>query len=266
VTTESPATIVCVLGMHRSGTSLVSRLLNLLGVHLGPPELVANSAPDNPKGHWENISFVYINEDILARFGGTWDHPPEFPPSWAHDPCLDDLRAKARDFLTRDFAAQPLWGWKDPRTCLTLPFWQDVVGPMRYVICLRNPGAVAASLAARDGMSAEQAERLWDVHAGAALANTAGQPRMFVCYEDLIHDWPTELRRMAAFVGESPRAGDRAVLEAAVVYLEPALCHHRVSLESLLADDRISIATKRTYVALQERALAARRDDLADSA
>jgi hypothetical protein len=251
--------------MHRSGTSLVSRLLNLLGVDLGPDERVLNSAPDNPKGHWENISFVYINEDILERFGGTWDNPPDLRPSWSQDSRLDDLRAEARRFLTRDFATQPLWGWKDPRTCLTLPFWQDVIGPMRHVICVRNPGAVAASLASRNGTSTEQAERLWHLHMQAALAHTAGQPRTLVCYEDVMHDWRSELRRMAAFIGDRARADDRVVVEAAAAFLEPELYHHRVSIESLLDDERISTPTKQTYVALRERAAAARRDELAAS-
>jgi hypothetical protein len=104
------ATVVCVLGMHRSGTSLVARMLNLLGVHLGPDPRVLTSGKDNPTGYWEYRPFVDINDAILERFGGQWDQPPAFPSSWPGDERLVDLREKARELLTTDFAAPPLWG------------------------------------------------------------------------------------------------------------------------------------------------------------
>ena len=51
----------------------------------------------------------------------------------------------------RILAAAPVWGWKDPRTCLTLPFWQDVIGSIRYVICIRNPARCSRLSAAATG-------------------------------------------------------------------------------------------------------------------
>ena len=246
------ATVVCTLGMHRSGTSLVSRLLNFLGVHLGPDELIAKTGADNPKGYWEHQSFVDLNDEILARLGGRWDEPPAFPPAWPRDPRIVDLREKASRLVLGNFVTEPLWGWKDPRTCLTLPFWQDLIGPMRYVMCMRNPCAVAASLSERNGMSFEKAEGLWLAHAEACLAHTRGRPRMFVVYEDLLRDWPSQLRRMAAFIGDPARADDPRVHEAVGGFLENQLCHHRSSVEDLVADPRISLATKRMYVLAQE--------------
>ena len=107
--------VICTLGMHRSGTSVVSRILNLLGVHLGMHESVSGiRAPDNPKGYWEHNPLALLNDEILARFGGQWDEPPAWPPSWPRDPRLADLREKARQLLTEDFAGEPVWGWKIP--------------------------------------------------------------------------------------------------------------------------------------------------------
>ena len=213
-------TVICTLGSHRSGTSLTSRVLNLLGVHLGPDERVVVTGDDNPKGYWEHHQLVGINDEILARFGGRWDEPPAFRPQWSADPGLDELKEKARHLLTENFAAAPLWGWKDPRTCLTLPFWQDVIGPMRYVLCVRNPSAVMASLARRDGMSTEKAERLWLAHVQAILTHTSDQPRMFVFYEDMIDDWRPDLQRFAAFIGDPERADDPRVHEAVTQFVE----------------------------------------------
>lgn len=250
-----PARVICTLGMHRSGTSAVSRMLGLLGVRLGPDPRVLTAGEDNPKGYWEHRSFVDLNDEILARFGGRWDAIPVFPASWPRDPRLEDLREDARNLVRADFSGEPLWGWKDPRTCLTLPFWQDLIGPMRYVLCVRNPGAVTASLARRDRMSPEDAERLWLTHVQASLAHTTGQPRLFVFYEDVIDDWRPELRRMAAFVGEPQRADDPEVLDAVGEFLETEMCHHRASMEDLAGDPRISFPTKGLYLALRGLAL-----------
>ena len=85
--------IICVLGMHRSGTSLLTRLLNLLGVELGPNQfLTTEPLNDNPKGYWEHKELTLISDEILHRFGGRWDQPPTFSPEWQNDPALDRLK------------------------------------------------------------------------------------------------------------------------------------------------------------------------------
>lgn len=176
---------------------------------------------------------------------------PGVPPGWPRDPRLLDLREKARLLVAEDFAAAALWGWKDPRTCLTLPFWQDVVGPMRYVMCVRNPAAVVASLIHRNGMSSQAAERLCLAHLQAALAHTSGQPRVFVFYEDVLDAWRPELQRLASFVGESDRAEDPRVQEAVRQFIDDELCHHRGSLEELVGDARIAFPTAGLYLAMR---------------
>jgi len=67
---------VCIAGMHRSGTSMVARLLYLCGLYLGPESELLPPRPDNEEGYWENFYFVKLNEEILARLNGGWDWPP----------------------------------------------------------------------------------------------------------------------------------------------------------------------------------------------
>src|SRR5579859_5904043 len=112
--------VICILGMHRSGTSLITRLVNLLGVSLGPDEHLMKPLPDNPMGFWENQLLTDMNDEILSRLGGSWHHPPEFYSSWENAATIADLRQRARALLNEDFGAAKLWGWKDPRNCLTL--------------------------------------------------------------------------------------------------------------------------------------------------
>ncbi len=70
--------VVCVLGMHRSGTSLTTRVLNLLGVYLGSDDSTLASDRLNAKGYWEHESILEINDELLARFDGSWHAPPVF--------------------------------------------------------------------------------------------------------------------------------------------------------------------------------------------
>jgi hypothetical protein len=122
---------------------------------------------------------------------------------------------------------------------------------MRYVICVRNPCAVVASLTDRDEHSRLNAEWLWLAYMRALLADTGGHPRLFVFYEDLLEDWLPETRRMAAFVGEPARAEDPRVHDAVRAFLEREMCHHPVSMEDLARDERVSFQTVSLAFALR---------------
>jgi len=243
--------IVCILGIHRSGTSLVSRILNLLGVYLGPQERILPPAPDNPKGFWEHHPIMALNDEILARLGGSWHEPPAFPPGWETAPQLADLRQRARAILQEDFATAELWGWKDPRTCLTLPFWQRLLPPMRYVICVRNPVDVARSLEHRNNFSFEKGTRLWLTYMASALRHTAGQPRLFVFYEDLMEDWSKEIKRLADFLGRQNVTKDKAVQSSIQEFIELELQHYRTSLVDVIDEYNINFSVKSLYTVLR---------------
>src|SRR5512141_1502286 len=79
----------CIAGMHRSGTSLVAALLHACGVFVGPEHELTKPATDNQAGHFENLDFVKLNDDIISHFGGSWNDPPVFPPGWELSADLD---------------------------------------------------------------------------------------------------------------------------------------------------------------------------------
>jgi hypothetical protein len=105
--------VVCVLGMHRSGTSLIARILNLLGLFLGPDQHLMKATEDNPRGYWEHQTISDLNEEILRCLGGSWDAPPQFVTRWETRPDLGDLRQRASALLREDFAEGEAWGWRD---------------------------------------------------------------------------------------------------------------------------------------------------------
>ncbi len=98
-------------------------------------------------------------------------------PGWETSPDFAPLRRRARDVIAAEFGGRKLWGWKDPRTCVTLPFWQRLLPRLHYVICLRNPIDIARSLEKRDGFALEKSIQLWfdhfDVGAEAHRRSTA---------------------------------------------------------------------------------------------
>lgn len=165
---------VVVLGMHRSGTSMLARLLVALGVDFGK-RLLTDEVPDNKMGYWEQADIVELQEAILDRLDRTWygpnGHRP-LPDGWRSRPDIVSLLARLSDILTQELdQATGLWGFKDPRTARLLPFWQAQftargIG-MLPILAVRHPAAVCGSLLTRNGingMTLEQAQRLWQIH------------------------------------------------------------------------------------------------------
>jgi hypothetical protein len=242
--------------MHRSGTSLVTRILNLLGVYLGPEHALVPAGPDNPKGFWEHRSFVQLNDAILARFGGNAIHPPFLPTGWHDLPYLRDLRQHASAFLQDDFGSAPFWGWKDPRTCLTLPFWQSLLPSMRYVLCVRHPLAVARSLEHRQRLPQLHAVHLWLTHVQLSTLHTAEQPRLVVSCERFFAECDDEIDRIAQFLGQPPLRDRAEVRRTVHAFLDASLHHHRNSpgvaqpMASPTSEARLLELAEQVYLAL----------------
>lgn len=199
--------ILAVLGMHRSGTSLVAGVLRELGWGVGPERDLMPAKPDNPRGFVEHLPAVRINDRLLYRCGGSWREPPALPPGWELDPDLDDLLEEAR------VVAEHLEGhgdgrvlFKDPRLSLTLPFWQRVAEIPQAVMVLRPPGAVVRSLLRREeGLTAAAAATLCTRYLLAGLRSSA---RLHVVDpRDLTGDGRVEaVRRLAISLGHEPEA------------------------------------------------------------
>jgi len=140
-----------VLGMHRSGTSCLTGLLETSGVQLCR---VPRWNRFNPRGNLEDDRVWTLNERILRRLGGSWRQPPAVVPEGAA--AWAELRAALQPY-TR---LEP-WAIKDPRMVLTLHLWLPVVRHYRFVGTFRHPIAVAESLRTRNKMPLEEGIALW---------------------------------------------------------------------------------------------------------
>ena len=135
-----------ILGMHRSGTSLVAKLLEALGLYIGAEQLVQQS---------ESTHFVWANNWILKQCSATWDTPSPFAPlPQPLQQPLAELLQQAVQLFWSQYAQnmnpdQP-WGWKDPRTSLTHSLWQKVYPKATFIHVYRHPVDVAWSLHTRE--------------------------------------------------------------------------------------------------------------------
>jgi hypothetical protein len=235
--------------MHRSGTSLIARLVNILGVSLGPESELAQAGPDNPRGFWEHPAFRRLNDELLARHGLAWESLAELPDGWHHQSAHDDLRDEARATIAT-FAGEESWGWKDPRTCLTLPFWQQLLPPMRYVLCVRSVTDVARSLEQRNGIPIETGARLWVHYNAAALEPIAAHPTLCVFYEDVLADPQGQAARLSCFLtGDPGRAEARAGAIAGAI--DADLHHHHSTVADVAHDTVVPDAARSLYMILR---------------
>jgi GT2 family glycosyltransferase/glycosyltransferase involved in cell wall biosynthesis len=222
-------TAVLVLGMHRSGTSAVTRMLNLcganLGCHLLPPK------PDNERGFWENETFLELHENVLAQWSLRWHDIAQFPPDWRQSPAARRFTTALRHALATEFGDSRLVLVKDPRLSLLAPLWTDALRgtPIHpaFVIVVRHPDEVAASLGKRDGLSIAHSRMLWLQHMVECVRATRAHPRVFVHYDDVLRDWRKQLGRIqSALALDLPERNARTEAEIDA-FIEPSLRHHR---------------------------------------
>ena len=189
-----------VLGMHRSGTSPMTRVLNLLGGDL-PSNLMPPAPGDNELGFWEPDDIVRIHDELLSSAGSSWDDVSPFPESWYGSNVVDGFRERILHILERDFSRSAIFVLKDPRICRLLPFWLTLLEQFgadpRFIIVIRNPLEVAASLKARNHFLPSKSILLWLWHLLEAERETRGRKRSFTFYEDLLEDWSDVAARVS---------------------------------------------------------------------
>ena len=146
--------VLCVIGMHRSGTSCLIGSLQNGGLALGE-----HSTWDlhNTRGNRENPAVVNFHEGLLEDHRASWDRPPRR----LH---FNGRHRQEAARIIGEFSGYPCWGFKDPRTTLALPLWRELIPGLQIIGIFRHPLAVAASLQKRDspnGISTAKGLSLW---------------------------------------------------------------------------------------------------------
>lgn len=231
---------VVILGMHRSGTSLVTRLVSLLGLGVCHEDDLLAGRKSNPRGHWESMSLLAFNGRLLDELGGTWFCPPS-PNS---DELSRMLGRHTADALARIRARHPQrpWVWKDPRTCLLMPFWSAVLeGRAAYVLVVRHPFEVSDSLARRNGFAPQFSLALWERYTRQAMLGASGRPMMVCTYDTVLADPQSWCERLVAFLG-GLGAPELAVNRAVGAFAVDGLRHSHESWTELQPGPLVSPA------------------------
>ena len=205
-------TAVVVLGMHRSGTSAMARVLNLCGAFL-PAKIMPPKLGVNPKGFWEPEAVLDLNVRAMRQLGGDWCHVDfALPDSGA---LVDEFESDARALLASEYQDHPLIAIKDPRICILAPLWDRALRASGfrpvYVVPIRNPLEVARSLDARGDMSVAEGLALWFAYMQRVEAFAqANVDVVYVRYTELLDDWRAVMARIATRLRVALDAGERA--------------------------------------------------------
>jgi hypothetical protein len=247
-----PSTGILVLGMHRSGTSALTRIVNLLGVPVGREEDLMSADAANAAGYWESGSLTDFQELLLERLGGSWEAPPDLPSGWERSPRLLVELGRARRLFRRVYGRPTTWVWKDPRTSLTLPFWLRALRPrVIAIVVYRNPLEVARSLAARNEMPKERALALWEIYNRALLANAEAFPALIVSYEDLLRDPAAVAGRLETFLASNGLRNLGLPREDVESFVDPSLRHSEFDATLLDADSDVTPSQRELFLLLR---------------
>jgi len=227
---SKPRNAILVLGMHRSGTSAMTRVLNLLGAELGR-ELLP-SKEDNAAGFWENQAVVQANEYLLRALGLTWHDPVSLPPRWKQQAMIRRFGDIIKQLLDDQFNEAPLIALKDPRLSRFAPVWVEAIAAEgiipKIVVVIRHPSEVTRSLKRRDGFSVPKSQLLWLLHTVESMATAEGFCHVYVHYDRLIADWRTEVMRVAGALDIAWPHDVEDVASQIDAFIDPALRHHSV--------------------------------------
>jgi hypothetical protein len=239
-----------ILGMHRSGTSALTRVANLLGADL--PKNLMPPNTENESGFWESDDLMTIHDEALASAGSRWDDWQAIDSGWFNSAAAKKSAARILQVLHQDFEKSRLFVIKDPRLCRLWPLWREPL--VRFgaqpliVLTIRNPLEVFGSLKARNELTPLKAGLLWLRHVIDAERETRDLPRAVVTYDDLLDNW-TEVaqeigRRLHVNWPRRPR------LHEIERFLSSSLRHHTYDSHALAESRALSIWIERTYKAL----------------
>jgi hypothetical protein len=191
MSSNMPARVVAILGMHRSGTSCLTGSMQDSGLFLGQ---IHTWNKHNEKGNRENQKFVDLHDAILHANGGSWDAPPA-KVVWS-DEHIDIARA-----LLAAHAGEPNFGFKDPRALLVLDGWKKLCPAIEFIGIYRHPNAVAKSLEKRSSKSREESLALWYSYNSAMYREFKIKPFPILCFDEDEALLDEKMIRVAASMG-----------------------------------------------------------------
>jgi hypothetical protein len=252
-----------VLGMHRSGTSTITRGLQCFGVSLGET-LSQAIAGINDKGFWEDIDIVLLNEEILNSLHSTWHDVSEIKDADFTQLIQGAYFQRAVDLINTKTRDTDLFGFKDPRLAKLLPFWKAVLKrcniEVNYLVVFRNPHSVTNSLVKRDGFDPIKCYLLWLSSMISILGEIGQEPHLLVSYDRLMDAPDHELQRISHQLNLSIVPVEAAKYKTE--FLTDELRHNISDISDLISDPDCPALAKDMFMDIDSRAAQNRPLDL----
>jgi hypothetical protein len=187
---------IVILGMHRSGTSVITEVIRALGAYAGEANDLAPPDMFNPTGYWEHKDAVALDTGILEQLDANWSDRIANADVSRLSTIERDAALAAAKKIVASLQDRGAFVLKDPRMSLLFPLWREALGKPVCVIAWRHPLAVAQSLGNRDKQPLLVSLAAWEHHYRTILRDTADLPRVLVSYEDLLADPPRVIRAL----------------------------------------------------------------------
>ncbi len=190
--------IFIILGMHRSGTSMLAGALSLGDFYFG--HNLMKPSNDNVKGYFEHNEIVQIHEEFLNNIGYSWCDIRKIPVS-INDDVIRLAQSKLNAVLTSDFKDSNFFAIKDPRHCRLLFLWQPILKQLnikpKYLFIVRHPVEIAQSLKKRDDFQPEISYLLWLRHVLEPVDYLDESNVSFSSYNELMNNFYDYCARLA---------------------------------------------------------------------
>ncbi|WP_299819794.1 hypothetical protein [uncultured Jannaschia sp.] len=256
-------TCIIILSMHRSGSSALARVLNLIGFAL-PRTLIPGNQKDNDLGFWESQPLVDLDDAYLKAAGSHWYDLAPVGLDLVSDEAREAFVGKAVEIIGSEVGEAPFFVMKDPRMSLLFPLWREALQRSGIrtlcVLPVRNPLDVAESLHARNRILRGEALVSWLRFVLTAERDTRGLPRVYVHYDDLVADWRSVTRRLASGLDIQPPEISEAVAHRVDGFLSAKWRHHLAGDAAVFEDALTGPSVKDTYRILRRWCAGARRD------
>jgi GT2 family glycosyltransferase len=228
-------TCIIVAGMHRSGSSAITRIVNLFGAEVAKELLPP--APDNERGFWESVRVVEIHDRLLHALSSSYDDAFPLPEAWMQTKAAQQAMLELTEDIKKNFADGDFFVVKDPRISRLLPLWLRLLDDMLIepivVVPVRNPLEIAASLRKRDRFSLAKSLIMYLRSSLETELVSRGRRRLFVRYDQLLCDWSSFATRLAKLTdGRLPRARAASIIEINS-FLSSDLRHNRFTRDQL---------------------------------
>jgi hypothetical protein len=182
--------LVFVLGMHRSGTSALTGMLAQAG--FGAPSDLMPATVANPKGYWESLRIIRLNEDFIIEMESHWSSSLPLPAGWSESISARKWRTSLINIIAETYRGAELPTIKDPRFCKLImglePWLESRLIHTSFIIPIRHPLEVSNSLFQAEGTDLSKALRLWIKSVIMTEQATRGHRRKFISFDILIQD------------------------------------------------------------------------------